>query len=157
MSTATDTLPRGGEMPASDFLTQIVAVIRAEDSYGNWDGKSDAELLAEYIVTPEERREIPIIGDPDPDLLWRVEKFYEAVALLLEKRTGAMAAQMSKIHHEGFGRIVLLSGRLVVLSRHVRDIHRFGFETYSKLAEAGEKAVSDAAEMVARFPDAAKA
>ncbi|MGC9420533.1 MAG: NifX-associated nitrogen fixation protein [Rhodovulum sp.] len=155
MSTETETLPRGGAMPASEFLAQLVAVIRAEDSYGSWDDKADAELLADFIVTREERRDMPIMCDPDPDLLWRVEKFYEAVALLLEKRTGAMAAQMSKIHHEGFGRIVLISGRLVVLSKHVRDIHRFGFETYAKLAEAGEKATTEAAEMVARFPEAA--
>ncbi|MBK1635839.1 NifX-associated nitrogen fixation protein [Rhodovulum adriaticum] len=157
MSVAPDTLPRGGELPASDFIKQLIAVIRAEDSYGSWEDKSDAELLEEYIVTAEERREMPIMGDPDPDLLWRVEKFYDAVALLLEKRSGARAAQMSKIHHEGFGRIVLLSGRLVVLSKHVRDIHRFGFESYDKLAEAGEKATQDAADMVARFPDAAQA
>ncbi|ARE40154.1 NifX-associated protein [Rhodovulum sp. P5] len=157
MSEQAETLPRGGEMPTSDFIKQLVAVIRAEDSYGSWDGKSDAELLEEFIVTKEERRDMPIIGDPDPDILWRVEKFYEAVALLLEKRTGARAAQMSKIHHEGFGRIVLLSGRLVVLSKHVRDIHRYGFETYAKLAEAGETATQDAADMVARFPDAANA
>ncbi|TCP61703.1 putative nitrogen fixation protein [Rhodovulum bhavnagarense] len=157
MSAGTETLPRGGEMPANEFLKQLAAVIRAEDSYGSWDGKPDAELLEEYIVTAEERREMPIMGDPDPDLLWRVEKFYEAVALLLEKRTGAMAAQMSKIHHEGFGRIVLISGRLVVLSKHVRDIHRFGFETYVRLAEAGEQASRDAADMIARFPDAASA
>lgn len=157
MTAEPDTLPRGGDMPASDFLTQLIAVIRAEDSFGSWDDKSDAELLADYIVTREERRDMPIMGDPDPDLLWRVEKFYDAIALLLEKRTGAMAAQMSKIHHEGFGRIVLLSGRLVVLSKHVRDIHRFGFETYAKLAAEGDKLTEDAAAMVARFPDAAKA
>ncbi|MEX5729930.1 putative nitrogen fixation protein [Rhodovulum iodosum] len=157
MTASPETAPRGGEMPASEFLKQLVAVIRAEDSYGSWEGKPDAELLEEFIVTPEERREMPIIGDPDPDLLWRVEKFYDAVALLLEKRTGAMAAQMSKIHHEGFGRIVLLSGRLIVLSRHVRDIHRFGYTSYAKLAEAGEKATQDAADMVARFPEAAQA
>lgn len=157
MSVATETLPRGGDLPACDFIAQLVAVIRAEDSYGSWEDKSNAELLEDYIVTAEERREMPIMGDPDPDLLWRVEKFYDAVALLLEKRTGARASQMSKIHHEGFGRIVLLSGRLVVVSKHVRDIHRFGFETYAKLAEAGEKATQEAADTVARFPDAAQA
>ncbi|MBN2907833.1 MAG: NifX-associated nitrogen fixation protein [Rhodobacteraceae bacterium] len=157
MTAQPDTLPRGGALPASDFLKQLVAVIRAEDTHGSWDDKPDADLLADFIVTPEERREIPIICDPDPDTLWRVEKFYDAIALLLERRTGAMAAQMSKISHEGFGRIVLLSGRLVVVSKHVRDIHRFGFETFEKLAEAGEKMTADAAEMVARFPDAAQA
>lgn len=154
---AKTTPPRGGEMPTSGFLAQLIAVIRAVDSYGTWEGKPDSEILADFIVTKEERREIPIIGDPDPDLLWRVEKFYDAIALLLEKRTGSMAAQMSNIHHEGFGRIVLISGRLVVLSKHVRDIHRFGFESFAKLAEAGDKLTDDAAAMVARFPEVAQA
>ncbi|GAA0287964.1 NifX-associated nitrogen fixation protein [Rhodovulum strictum] len=157
MSADPDTLPRGGAMPTSEFLTQLIAVIRAEDSHGSWDAKPDAELLADYIVTREERREIPIIGDPDPDLLWRVERFYDAIALLLERRTGAQSAQMSKIHHEGFGRIVLISGRLVVLSKHVRDLHRFGFESFAALAEAGDAMTADAAATLARFPDAARA
>ncbi|MBL3570247.1 NifX-associated nitrogen fixation protein [Rhodovulum sp. BSW8] len=157
MSTEADTLPRGGALPTSEYLTQLIAVIRAEDTHGSWDGKPDAEILADFIVTKEERREIPIICDPDPDVLWRVERFYDAVALLLERRTGAQAAQMSRITHEGFGRIVLISGRLVVLSKHVRDIHRFGFETFARLAETGEQLTADAADMVARFPEAARA
>ncbi|MBK5909928.1 hypothetical protein CCR85_00270 [Rhodothalassium salexigens] len=150
-------LARGGDMPASAFLAQLVAVIRAEDGYGTWDDKADAELLADFIVTRQERRDMPIIGDPDPDLLWRVEKFYDAVGLAVERHSGVMATQMSKIHHEGFGRIVLIAGRLVVLSKHVRDLHRFGFESYAKLAEAGEAAVQDAVKTIAHFPEAAQA
>jgi len=115
MTTMTDTAPRGGEMTDSPFLKQLAAVIRAEDSYGTWDEKSDAQILADFIVTREERREIPIIGDPDPDVMWRVEKFYDAIGLMIEKQTGCMASQMSKMSHEGFGRIVLIAGKLVVL------------------------------------------
>ncbi|MBC58472.1 MAG: hypothetical protein CL814_16260 [Confluentimicrobium sp.] len=152
----TDTAPRGGEMTDSPFLKQLAAVIRAEDSYGTWDEKSDAQILADFIVTREERREIPIIGDPDPDVMWRVEKFYDAIGLMIEKQTGCMASQMSKMSHEGFGRIVLIAGKLVVLSKHLRDIHRFGFETYAKLGEAGEKLTADAAQTIAKYPDAAK-
>ncbi|MCA0994640.1 NifX-associated nitrogen fixation protein [Alloyangia pacifica] len=153
-----DTLeaPRGGDMVQSDFLSQLAAVIRAEDSYGQWDGKSDAELMDEFIVTREERREIPIIGDPDPDVMWRIGKFYDAVGLMIEKKTGCMASQMQKMSHEGFGRIVLIAGKLVVVSKHLRDVHRFGFETWAKLAEAGEKLVDGAAETIATYPDAAK-
>ncbi|SDF98890.1 NifX-associated nitrogen fixation protein [Alloyangia pacifica] len=148
--------PRGGEMVVSDFLTQLAAVIRAEDSYGQWDEKSDADLLSEFIVTREERRDIPIIGDPDPDVMWRVTKFYDAVGLLIEKRSGCMASQMQKMSHEGFGRVVLIAGKLVVVSKHLRDVHRFGFESWAKLAEAGDKLVAGAVETIDKFPDAAR-
>lgn len=157
MTTETIDAPRGGEMVESPFLTQLAAVIRAEDSYGQWDDKTDAEIMAEFIVTKEERREIPIIGDPDPDVMWRVGKFYNAVGLLIEKRSGCMASQMQKMSHEGFGRVVLIAGKLVVVSKHLRDIHRFGFVSWEKLAEAGEKLVEAAVETIDTYPDAARA
>lgn len=149
--------PRGGAMVESDFLKQLAAVIRAEDSYGQWDDKTDADLMSEFIVTKEERREIPIIGDPDPDVMWRLGKFYDAVGLLIEKRTGCMASQMQKMSHEGFGRVVLISGKLVVVSKHLRDVHRFGFESWEKLAEGGDKVVASAVSAIETYPDAARA
>lgn len=155
-STETTTL-RGGDWPDSAFLGQLVAVIRAEDGHGAWEDKTDADLLAEFILTPEERRELPIMGDPDPDTVWRLEKFYDAIGLQIEKRTGCMATPMSKFSHEGFGRIVLIAGRLVVVSKHLRDIHRFGFPTWAKLAEAGEKLTADAVAMINTYPEAARA
>ncbi|GAA5077284.1 NifX-associated nitrogen fixation protein [Roseibacterium beibuensis] len=148
---------RGGQMIDSDFLTQLAAVIRAEDSYGQWDGKDDAELMAEFIVTREERRDIPIIGDPDPDVLWRITKFYDAIGLMIEKRSGCMASQMQKMSHEGFGRIVLIAGKLVVVSKHLRDVHRFGFESWAKLAEAGDALIDSAVAVIDAYPDAARA
>ncbi|TKD26572.1 NifX-associated nitrogen fixation protein [Rhodobacter capsulatus] len=148
---------RGGEMVESPFLAQLVAVIRAEDSHGLWDDKTNADILSEFIVTAEERRAMPIIGDPDPELIWRMTKFYDAIGLLVEKRTGCMASQMQKMHHEGFGRVVLIAGKLVVVSKHLRDVHRFGFETWAKLAEAGEKLVESAVATINDFPEAARA
>lgn len=149
--------PRGGTMTDSPFLKQLAAVIRAEDSYGTWDDKSDAEVMAEFIVTAEERREIPIIGDPDPDVMWRIGKFYDAIGLMIEKQTGCMASQMQKMSHEGFGRIVLIAGKLVVVSKHLRDVHRFGFATWDKLSEAGDKLIAQAVETIETHPEAARA
>lgn len=68
-----------------------------------------------------------------------------------------IASPMMKIHHEGFGRVVLTMGKLVVLSKHMRDVHRFGFETIAKLAAEGEKLVAQAVETVETYPDVAKA
>ena len=149
--------PRGGALPDSPYLKQLVQLIRAEDSYGSWEGKDDAELLADFIVTKEERREMPIIGDPDPDVVWRIEQFYGAVGLMVEKATGCMASPMMKLHHEGFGRIVLIAGRLVVVSKHLRDVHRFGFPTFAALAEAGAKVVDGAVATIETYPEAARA
>ncbi|EEW25369.1 NifX-associated nitrogen fixation protein [Rhodobacter ferrooxidans] len=156
--TDTQTLTaRGGDWPDSAFLKQLVAVVRAEDGHGAWDNKTDPELLSEFILTAEERRDMPIMGDPDPDTVWRLEKFYAAIGLLIERQSGCMATPMSKFSHEGFGRMVLIAGKLVVLSKHLRDIHRFGFASWAKLAEAGEKLTADAVATIETYPDAARA
>ncbi|RUW34623.1 MULTISPECIES: NifX-associated nitrogen fixation protein [unclassified Mesorhizobium] len=142
---------------AMPFVKCLVRLIRAQDSYGSWEGKLDDELLSDFIVTKEQRREIPIIGDPDPDVLWRLDIFYAAVGLAIEERSGLMASPMMKLHHEGFGRVLLTAGRLVVLSKSLRDVHRFGFETLQKLAEAGTKFVDDAVSAINAYPEVARA
>jgi probable nitrogen fixation protein len=140
----------------NSFLKTLVKIWRAQDSHGSWERKSDAKLLSEYIVTKEERKKIPIIADPDPDTIWRVELFYNAIGLEIEAASKVMISPMLKMSHEGFGRMVLIGGRLIVVNKQLRDIHRFGFEDFAKLAEEGEKLVKAGVEMIDQFPEAAR-
>ena len=139
------------------FLKTLVKVFRAEDSHGVWESKSDAELLEEYIVTKEARRTMPIIGDPDPDVLHRIEQFYRTVGLRIEERTGCMSSPMMNMSHEGFGRLFLTTGKLVAYAKTLRDVHRFGFETFAKLGEEGEKIVNQAVATIEQYPEVARA
>jgi probable nitrogen fixation protein len=138
---------------ASPFLGELVKQLRAQDAYGHWDGKSDAEIVAPFIVDKAARKLIPIIDDPDPDLLWRLELYYAAIGLAVERRTGSMVSPMMKMSHEGFGRMICTAGRLVVINKYLRDVHRFGFDSLEALAKQGDALVDEAAAMIARFPD----
>jgi len=62
---------------------------------------------------------------------------------------------MVKMSHEGFGRMVLIGGRLIVVNKQLRDVHRFGFDSLVKLAEEGNKYVQSGIEMITKFPDVA--
>lgn len=141
---------------ASPFVQQLVKQLRAQDTHGAWDGKTDRQLLRPYILTPEERRAIPIMGDPDPETLWRLELFYNAIAVAIERATGQMVTPMMKMSHEGFGRMVLLAGRLVVVNKQLRDVHRFGFPSLAKLADAGNKFLEEAVTMIKTYPAVAQ-
>jgi probable nitrogen fixation protein len=138
------------------FVKELVKQWRAQDAHGAWDGKTDLNLLEPYILDKEKRRQMPIMGDPDPETLWRLELFYNAVGLVIERETGIMVSPMMKMHHEGFGRLILAAGRLIVVNKHLRDVHRFGFESLEKLAQEGEKLVAAAVEMIHKFPEVAK-
>ncbi len=140
------------EMP---FVKELIKVWRAQDTHGAWEGKKDLDLLEPYIIDKEARRALPIIGDPDPETIWRLELFFNAVCLLIERETRVMISPMLKMSHEGFGRMVLIGGRLIVVNKQLRDVHRFGFDNLGKLAEEGAKYVSSGVEMIKKFPDVA--
>lgn len=138
------------------FLEELIKQWRAQDLHGSWDRKSDADLLEPYILTREKRREIPIMSDPDPETLWRMELFYNAVGLAIERATGVMVSPLMKLHHEGFGRLVLTAGRLIVFNKHLRDVHRFGFESLEKLESQGEEIVANGIDWIEKYPDVAR-
>lgn len=137
------------------FIRELIKQIRAQDTHGTWEGKSDAKLLEPFILTPEQRRAMPIMGDPDPETLWRMDLFHNAVGLAIERATGCMVSPMTKMSHEGFGRTVLTTGRLIVVNRYLRDVHRFGFPSLAKLAEAGNKLVAEGTGMIETYKEVA--
>jgi probable nitrogen fixation protein len=98
---------------------------------------------------------MPIMGDPDPDTLWRLDLFHNAVGLVIERATKCMVAPMMKMSHEGFGRAVLTTGRLIVCNRYLRDVHRFGYPSLAKLAEAGSKLAQEGIELIGKYPEVA--
>lgn len=162
MSEAETTAVEAPSAPASDevllqdpFIRELVKQIRAQDTHGTWEGKSDAKLLEPYILSAEQRRALPMMGDPDPDTLWRLDLFHNAIGLAIERATGCMVSPMMKMSHEGFGRAVLTAGRLIVVNRHLRDVHRFGYASLAKLAEAGNKLVNEGIGMVDAYKDVA--
>ncbi len=143
------------ELANSDFIKEMSRQTRAVDSYGSYDGWPDDRVLAPYIVTKEQRREIPVIGDPDDIILARIKAYHNAIAVLIEKACGHMAVPLINISHEGFGRALITVGKLVVMDRTLRDVHRFGFESYSKMKDDCDKHLSVALEIIGKYPDIA--
>ncbi len=144
-------------MNTPPILAALLRLMRSHDHSGVWDDEPDEVLLAPFIVTKAQKREMPLIGDPDPDVLWRVELFYAAVAWEIERRSGRAVAPLLKIHHEGWGRVVLIAGRLVAVNAHVRELHRWGFESLEQLAEKAETLVAEGLAVIAQFPAIAEA
>ena len=139
------------------FVQALARLVRSQDTFGAYAKRSDARILADYIVTKEQRRAAAAQCRADPDLVWRIEQFYGAIELMVEQETGLVASPMLKIYDEGFGRVILITGKLVVLTKHLRDAQRFGFETYAALAAEGTKQIATAVATIQQFPEAARA
>ncbi|MBI5936583.1 MAG: NifX-associated nitrogen fixation protein [Betaproteobacteria bacterium] len=136
----------------TDFIHEMVKQMRAIDNYGTYDGWPVERILAPFVKTKEQRREIPVIGDPDDETLARVKAFYNAIASLIEKECKLMAVPMLNITHEGFGRALITVGKLVVLDRTLRDVHRFSFDSFSKMKDEADKFLSVSLEIIGEHP-----
>lgn len=139
----------------TDFIREMLRQTRALDTYGQWDGKPVTKILASYVLTREQKRAIPIVGDPDDLIIARVKSFHNAIAVLIEKECGLMAVPFVLLTHEGFGRALITVGKLVVTDRTLRDVHRFGFESLSKMKTEADKHLAVALEIIGKHPDVA--
>jgi probable nitrogen fixation protein len=142
----------GDPILTTDFIKEMVRQMRALDSYGQYDGHPAESLLAPLILTKERKAEIPLVGDPDEITVAYIKAFYNAIAVLVEKECRLMAVSLIHLSHEGFGRVLITVGKLVVLDRTLRDVHRFGFPSLSKMKDEADKYLSVALEIVGKFP-----
>lgn len=139
----------------TDFIREMLRQMRALDTYGVYDKKTPAELLAPFVLTKERKAQIPLVGDPDDMTLARIKAFYNAIAILIEKECGKMAVPLVHLSHEGFGRVLVTVGKLVALDRTLRDAHRFGFESLSKMKTEADKLLALAIEIVGQHAEVA--
>lgn len=139
----------------TDFIKEMVRQMRAIDTYGTQNGWAPEKILEPFVMTKEKKAEIPIIGDPDEQTISNVKAFYNAIAVLIEKECGLMAVPFVQLTHEGFGRVLIIVGKLVALDKTLRDVHRFGFESLSKMKTEGDKLLAVAIERVGAYPEVA--
>jgi probable nitrogen fixation protein len=137
------------------FVDQMIKQLNALDSYGTYDGWSKAKIVDPLVLTKERKKEIPIIGDPDEITLARVKAYYSALAASIEQETGLMAVSLVNISHEGFGRALIMIGKLIVVDKVLRDIHRFGFRSLEEMCEQSDKLIARAKDLVEKYNSAA--
>lgn len=141
------------EALSSPFVKALVQQIRGFDTYGTYKKWSDDLLLKPYVVSKQKKREISVEGDVDPMTISRINAFYRAIAIRIEQETGLLSQVVADLNHEGFGWVLVFSGRLLLVKKTLRDVHRFGFNSLDKLAEEGENLVQKGIELAQRFPE----
>ncbi len=139
----------------TEFGKEMLRQLKAIDTYGVNDALPPEAILAPFVMTKERRREIPVVGDPDAATVARVRAFYNAIAAMIERECGRMAVPLVHLSHEGFGRALITVGKLVVLDRTLRDVHRFGFASLSRMKDEADTLLAVALEIVGTHSDVA--
>ncbi|MDO9106678.1 MAG: NifX-associated nitrogen fixation protein [Methylovulum sp.] len=155
MSTATLVVQEDDTSLESDIVKDLIKQLRAIDTYDTYDGWSAAKIIDPLVLTKERKREIPVVGDPDGLTIARIKAYYNSLATLLEKKSGLMAVPMVNLTHEGFGRALIMVGKLVVVDKILRDTHRWGFPSLLDLCEQTDKTLEKALGLIEKYNAAA--
>lgn len=155
MSTANLVVAEDDSFLQSEIVQDMIKQLRAIDTYDTYDGWSAARIIDPIVLTKERKKEIPVIGDPDEITIARLKAYYNSLATLIEKKTGLMAAPMVHISHEGFGRALIMVGKLIVVDKILRDTHRFGFASLEDLVEKSDKVIEKALGLIEKYNAAA--
>ncbi|OAI21824.1 hypothetical protein A1359_18905 [Methylomonas lenta] len=147
----------GDAFMTSEVVAEMIKQLRALDTYDTYEGWSVEKIIDPIVMTKERKREIPIIGDPDEITLARIKAYYNSIASLIEKRAGMMAVPVINITHEGFGRAFILVGKLIVVDKTLRDVHRFGFPSLEDLSSKTEAVIDKAVALIEQFKEVAEA
>lgn len=155
MATATLVVQEDDTYLNSDIVQNFIKQLHAIDTYDTYDGWSAARVVDPIVLTKERKREIPIIGDPDELTIARLKAYYNSLATLIEQKTGLMAAPIVNLTHEGFGRALIMVGKLIVVDKVLRDTHRFGFASLEDMTEKSDKTIAKALELIEKYNNAA--
>ena len=140
---------------STDFVKEMARQMRALDTYGTYAGWTVEKILDPYILTKERKANIPMIGDPDDETISRVKAYYNAIAVLIEKECKLLAVPLVHLTHEGFGRAIITVCKLVAVEKTLRDVHRFGFPSLSKMKDDADKLLGIALERIGQYPNVA--
>ncbi len=155
MTTAATPIAADDPVLTTVFGQELLRQMRALDTYGRQDKLPPEAILAPFVLTKEQRQAIPIVGEPDAQLIARVHAFYQAIAIMIEQECGLLAKTLIQINAEGFGRAVMTVGKLVVMDRTLRDVHRFGFASLSKMKDEADTILAVALDIIGLHPKVA--
>ncbi|WP_332445215.1 NifX-associated nitrogen fixation protein [Wolinella succinogenes] len=124
------------------FKQALIDQFRALDAYGHWNRLSDEELLGRLYI--REKGASATCAEVDEATTRNIKLYYQALAVAFEKRCGEMANVMMELNSEGYGRILVIVGRLIVLDKTIRDASKFGFGSLEELDKKGGSALGDA-------------
>lgn len=139
----------------SDIVKDLIKQLHAIDTYDTYDGWSNAKIIDPIVLTKERKREIPVVGDPDGITVARIKAYYNSLATLIEQKSGLMAVPVVNLTHEGFGRALVMVGKLIVVDKVLRDVHRWGFPSLEAMCEQSDKTIEKALYLIEKYYAAA--
>lgn len=134
-----------------EFTKALVAQLRAIDTYNHWGRMSDEELIDKKYIKKKGSGATANCHIKDEQALFNIKMFFQTIATEFERETGELSNVMMEFSDEGFGRVVVIAGKIVIVDKSIRDANSYGFKTVEKLEIEGAKMYQKALDIYNKY------
>lgn len=138
------------------FNRSLCRLLDADDVFGKAGGLRQEDKIAKLLLfSPTDKQALGQDCTPSPKLRRQVEQVFQAMAITLEAETDSLVQSMVEMNGEGFGRAIVSSGRLILVTTPLRAGLRFPFTSQAKLEKFALSQLKEALDWLARHGDIA--
>lgn len=118
---------------ADAFIRRLCQLLDAEDFFGRHATLSAEDKIARlFLASTDDKNQSDFNCAVSPKVRMQVPLLFQAVAGVMEERSGAFIQSSAEINGEGFGRAILYSGRIIVVLKSLRAGFPFPFTSEDK-------------------------
>jgi probable nitrogen fixation protein len=129
---------------ADAFIRRLCNLLDTEDFFGRYATLSAQEKIARlFLASPEDKNQSDFNCAVSPKVRLQVPLLFQAVAGVMEEKTGTLIQSSAEINGEGFGRALLYSGRIILVLKSLRAGFPFPFTSEDKAVRYGVTCVEE--------------
>lgn len=118
---------------AASVVRRLCHLLDSEDFFGRHAALSAQDKIARlFLATSEDKNQSDFNCAVSPKVRLQVPMLFQAVAGVMEERSGALIQSSAEINGEGFGRALLYSGRVILVLKSLRAGFPFPFTSEDK-------------------------
>ena len=135
------------------FLTELIKQIRLADTFSKYLDWSNELLIEQLIVSldKEEHSNKNLNLDPLNQLL--TNAFYNAIGVMIEKRSGHSTETYVHLRNKEFSSAVISCGGVLVLYSLIWGYQSFGFLSLQELIESATTDINNAVTKASHYLD----
>ncbi|WP_410514210.1 DUF269 domain-containing protein [Paenibacillus sp. BR2-3] len=126
------------------FTRRLCNLLDTEDFFGRYATLSSQEKIATlFLASPEDKNQSDFNCAVSPKVRLQVPLLFQAVAGVMEEKSGAIIQSAAEINGEGFGRALLYTGRIILVLKSLRAGFPFPFTSEDKAIRYGVACVEE--------------
>ncbi|MBW4081100.1 DUF269 domain-containing protein [Paenibacillus sp. S150] len=129
---------------ADAFVRRLCNLLDTADFFGRHASLSPQEKIAKlFLATAEDKDKSDFNCAVSPKVRQQVPVLFQAIAGVMEEKSGTMVQSTAEINVEGFGRGLLYSGRVILVLKSLRAGFPFPFTSEEKTIRYGVECVEE--------------